>query len=79
MLGKKTYFLIILISAILIAMIFRSSRDNSCKYLIVLDNRKEIKSRAINWYESGFVDIRKCDGTSITYMGNFIDTIIIKK
>lgn len=75
---NKLYFLVILIS-VTIAMIFKSSRYDSCKYLIVLDNNKEIKCRAINWYESGFVDVRKCDGTSVTYMDNFIDTIIIKK
>lgn len=77
--ANKGYFLLVLFSLLLITTILKFSKKEECKYLIVLDNKKEIRSRNINWYESGFVDIRKCDGTSITYMDNFIDTIIIKK
>lgn len=74
---NRGYFLLILISLLFI-VIFKFSKKESCKYLVVLDNKKKIKCKAINWYESGFVDVRKCDGTSITYMDNFIDTIITK-
>ena len=63
----RAYFFIFLILFIFIFVLFNAAKKESCDYTVVLDSKEKIKARTINWYKSGFVDIRKCDGKSITY------------
>ncbi len=72
----RLYFFISLILSIFIFVLFNATKKESCDYIVVLDSKKKIRARTINWYKSGFVDIRKCDGKSITYREIFIDTVI---
>ncbi len=72
----RLYFFISLILSIFIFVLFNTTKKESCDYIVVLDSKKKIRARTINWYKSGFVDIRKCDGKSITYREIFIDTVI---
>jgi len=65
-----------LILSIFIFVIFNTPKKESCDYIVVLDSKEKIKARTINWYKSGFVDVRKCNGKSITYREIFIDTVI---
>jgi hypothetical protein len=76
----RAYFISFLSLFIFTAFLLKNFNKNSCSYLIVLDNNEKIKAKKINWYKSGFVDVRKCNGTSSTLRENTIDTIIsIKK
>jgi len=77
MMKLRGYFFISLILSIFIFVLFNATKKQSCDYIIVLDSKEKIKARTINWYQSGFVDIRKCDGKSITYREVFIDTVIV--
>jgi hypothetical protein len=72
----RVYFFIFLILSIFIFVLFNAAKKESCDYIVILDSKKKIKARTINWYKSGFVDVRKCNGKSITYRGIFIDTVI---
>jgi hypothetical protein len=73
----RNYFIIFLILFVFIFVLFNATKKQSCDYIIVLDSKEKIRARNINWYQSGFVDIRKCDGKSITYREVFIDTVIV--
>jgi|688.fasta_scaffold747151_1 hypothetical protein len=72
-------FLISVIIILFTSTLLRAFRRESCKYLVVLNSKERIKAKRLNWYKSGFVDIRKCDGSYTTCGENYIDTIIIKK
>jgi hypothetical protein len=73
----RGYFFIFLILSIFIFVLFNTAKKESCDYIVVLDSKEKIKARTINWYKSGLVDIRKCDGKSIIYQEILIDTVII--
>lgn len=74
--NPRIYFFMFLILFIFIFVIFNTAKKESCDYIVVLDSKEKIKARTINWYKSGFVDVRKCNGKSITYREIFIDTVI---
>jgi len=74
--NPRIYFFMFLILSIFIFVIFNTAKKESCDYIVVLDSKEKIKARTINWYKSGLVDIRKCDGKSIIYQEIFIDTVI---
>jgi hypothetical protein len=73
---SRGYFFIFLILSVFIFVLFNATKKESCDYIVVLDSKKKIKARTINWYKSGFVDVRKCDGKSVMYREIFIDTVI---
>lgn len=61
---------------IVILIVLREREEKKCDCLVILDSKKEIMARRVNWYKSGFADIRKCDGSSVTLDERNIDTII---
>jgi hypothetical protein len=61
----KIFIVIFSISAIA-NIIYWYRKDSPCSCLVTTDRGEKIRARRLNWYNSGFVDIKKCDGSNIT-------------
>ncbi len=61
----KIFIVIFSISSI-VNIIYLYRKDPPCSCLVTTDMGEKIRARRLNWYNSGFVDIKKCDGGNIT-------------
>jgi hypothetical protein len=75
--GKLIIILLFTITCIL--LVISRFRRGECNYIVVLDDNTRIRSTRVNMYNSGFADIRKCSGGSITVRDYVIDTVYIIK
>lgn len=77
----KTYrniFLIITLFVVIIFTIKKISKKNSCNKVVVITTGKKIKCQWINSYNSGFSNIRTCDGKDIQVYTTNIDSVTIE-
>jgi hypothetical protein len=61
----KIWIIVFSVSAI-VNIIYWYRKDSPCSCLVTTDRGEKIRARRLNWYNSGFVDIKKCDGGNIT-------------
>jgi hypothetical protein len=61
----KIFIVIFSVSA-MVNIIYWYLKDSPCSCLDTTDMGEKIRARWLNWYNSGFVDIKKCDGSNIT-------------
>lgn len=61
----KIWIIVFSVSAI-VNIIYWYRKDSPCSCLVTTDMGEKIRARRLNWYNSGFVDIKKCDGGNIT-------------
>lgn len=61
----KIFIVIFSVSA-MVNIIYWYRKDSPCSCLVTTDMGEKIRARRLNWYNSGFVDIKKCDGGNIT-------------
>jgi hypothetical protein len=67
----KIFIVIFSISAIA-NIIYWYRKDSPCSCLVTTDRGEKIRARRLNWYNSGFVDIKKCNGSNITLKDNSV-------
>lgn len=61
----KIFIVIFSVSA-MVNIIYLYRKDSPCSCLVTTDMGEKIRARRLNWYKSGFVDIKKCDGSNLT-------------
>lgn len=61
----KIWIIVFSVSAMVI-IIYLYRKDSPCSCLVTTDMGEKIRARRLNWYKSGFVDIKKCDGGNLT-------------
>lgn len=61
----KIWIVVFFVSA-MINIIYLYRKDPPCSCLVTTDTGEKIRAKRLNWYNSGFVDIKKCDGGNIT-------------
>jgi hypothetical protein len=61
----KIFIVIFSISA-MVNIIYWYRKDSPCSCLVTTDTGEKIRARRLNWYNSGFVDIKKCEGDDLT-------------
>ena len=59
-------WIIVFSLAATVNIIYWYRKDSPCSCLVTTDRGEKIRARRLNWYNSGFVDIKKCDGGNIT-------------
>jgi hypothetical protein len=59
-------FIVIFSMSAIANIIYWYRKDSPCSCLVTTDRGEKIRARRLNWYNSGFVDIKKCDGSNIT-------------
>lgn len=61
----KIWIVVFFVSA-MINIIYLYRKDPPCSCLVTTDMGEKIRAKRLNWYKSGFVDIKKCDGGNLT-------------
>jgi len=67
----KIWIVVFFVSA-MANIIYLYRKDPPCSCLVTTKGGKKIKARRVNWYNSGFIDIQKCEGGRITLQDNVI-------
>lgn len=73
--SRNTFFFIFVIILTAVPFIILNEREKRCNILIITKKGESIRARRINWYKSGFLDVRRCDGSSLVITDNMVDTI----
>lgn len=77
--GNRKLLILFLFTITCILLVISKFRRGGCNYIVVLDDNTRIRSTRVNMYNSGFADIRKCNGKSITVRDYVIDTVYVIK
>jgi hypothetical protein len=75
---EDSRFILIFLATVTLILLMISKRGK-CEYRVILKDKEVILSRRVNFYENGYVDIRKCDGNSIIIDDGEIDTVKVIK
>jgi len=67
-------FIVVFLITSSIVLILQYNKPSSI-FLVVTKNGEVYRAKKVNWYKSGFIDIRKCDGGIIALPENSIDTV----
>jgi len=73
--SRSIFFLVFIIILTAVPFIILSEKEKECNIVVITEKGESIKARRINWYKSGFLDVRRCDGSSLVIPDNIIDTI----
>jgi hypothetical protein len=65
-------WIIVFSVSVIVNIIYRYRKDSPCSCLVTTDMGEKIRAKRLNWYNSGFVDIKKCDGSNITLRNNSV-------
>jgi len=65
-------WLIVFSLAATMNIIYMYRKDPPCSCLVTTTMGEKIRAKRVNWYKSGFVDIKKCDGGGITLQNNSV-------
>ncbi len=73
--SKKIVLALFMVTCFLI--VISRFKKGECNYVVVLNDNTKIRATRVNMYKSGFADVRKCSGTSVTLKDYAIDTVYI--
>ena len=70
----KIFIVILLITGTIniIYLIYLDRKDPPCNCLVTAKNGEKIRAKRVNWYNSGFADIKKCNGENLILRSNTI-------
>lgn len=75
--NTKKFIVLFLFTITCILIVISKFRKGECNYVVVLNDNTKLRATRVNMYKSGFADVRKCSGASVTLKDYAIDTVYI--